>query len=92
MLRCGSLCSGKEYRIYIDTLLRPFTFETFKAAVDVLESGRLALEQALVLFLDQLRHYVPGCDDRKLSRACLRRARGIEAQLAVRSPLVPLLK
>ncbi|CAJ1376207.1 unnamed protein product [Effrenium voratum] len=82
----------KEYRIYIDTLLRPFTFETFKAAVDVLESGRLALEQALVLFLDQLRHYVPGCDDRKLSRACLRRARGIEAQLAVRSPLVPLLK
>ena len=27
------------------------------------------------------RQYVPGCDDRKLSRACMRRAKGIEQQL-----------
>ncbi|CAK9017475.1 Calcium-binding mitochondrial carrier protein SCaMC-2-A (Small calcium-binding mitochondrial carrier protein 2-A) (Solute carrier family 25 member 25-A), partial [Durusdinium trenchii] len=69
-----------EYKIYIDTLLKPLLPETLRIAAATL-GGRGALERALTQFIDHLRPYVPGCDDRKLSRACVRRAKGIEQQL-----------
>ncbi|CAE8688803.1 unnamed protein product, partial [Polarella glacialis] len=70
----------QEYRIYIQSILRPFLPDSLRAAVAVC-GGRRALEEALGAFMTSLKIYVTGCDDRKLSRAGARRARGIETQL-----------
>lgn len=55
--------------------------------------GRECLQDALVEFERQLREFVTGSDERKFSKAALRRARGIEAQLggACESVLADLL-
>eukprot|EP00434_Breviolum_minutum_P026774 symbB.v1.2.023665.t1/scaffold2180.1/size86746/1 len=80
-----------EYKIYVDLLLKPLSVEALRHHLQQ-HSGRraleLGLEQRQVLYFCKLeisawihRQYVPGCDDRKLSRACMRRAKGIEQQL-----------
>ena len=95
---CAAWQDCQEYKIYIDFLLRPFSLELLRDAVKAL-GGRPALEHAVGEFIHQLRrlgggrchgarHYVPGCDDRKLTRACLRRAKGIELQVLRLEPLV----
>ncbi|CAK0876405.1 unnamed protein product, partial [Prorocentrum cordatum] len=83
-----------EYRVYVEAILRPLRAEVVEAAARWKKiSGRAVLEQALLSFLAQLRNYVTGCDDRKLSKAALRRARGIETALGgvAERLLAPLL-
>lgn len=79
---------AREYRVYVESILRPLRPEAvarLKAGEGRLGSrlGRAVLEEALSSFLWQLKGFVTGCDDRKLSKAALRRARGIESQLGV---------
>eukprot|EP00928_Gymnodinium_smaydae_P049651 TRINITY_DN3333_c0_g2_i1.p1 TRINITY_DN3333_c0_g2~~TRINITY_DN3333_c0_g2_i1.p1 ORF type:complete len:935 (+),score=174.23 TRINITY_DN3333_c0_g2_i1:137-2941(+) len=75
-----------EYRIYIQNILQPLRPAAFTArrakAGGAAREGRALLEEALTQFVAQLRCYVTGCDDRKLSKGCLRRARCIELQLS----------
>lgn len=85
-----------EYRVYVERIvqaLRPETFRTAMAATSAVASklssaekrpfsGRALLEAALVDFTEKLGDFTTGRDDRKLSKASLRRARGIESQLA----------
>ncbi|CAE7334928.1 KSR1 [Symbiodinium natans] len=70
-----------EYRIYKEMILRPLSVESLQGLVTKCGSARKALEAGLVMFMQELRHYVLGCDDRKFSRATMRRARGVESQL-----------
>lgn len=70
-----------EYKIYVDLLLKPLSLDVMRQAICKQGSGRRALELCLEQFIQQLRPFVPGCDDRKLSRACLRRAQRIEQQI-----------
>lgn len=78
----------REYRVYVESILRPLHPDALRAekrARGPTTTGRALLEEALMLFVGQLRGFVTGCDDRKLSKAALRRARGIESQLAAAS-------
>eukprot|EP00439_Symbiodinium_sp_Y106_P041701 s3176_g5.t1 len=71
----------KEYRIYKEMILKPLSVESLQGLMEKSGSGRRALEAGLVMFMQELKNYVMGCDDRKFSRATMRRARGVESQL-----------
>lgn len=74
----------REYRVYVENILRPLRSESLRAARHEKGlGGRALLQDALSIFIGELRGFVTGCDDRKLSRAALRRARGIESQLGL---------
>ena len=86
----------REYRVYVESILRPLRPESMRAfaAHDNLHDDRRSLEAGLMSFERQLRDFVTGCDERKFSKAALRRARGIECQLtaACESLLANLLR